>query len=235
MKWFKHDSDANNDAKLWKVRLKYGMEGYGLYWYCLELIAGNISETNLTFELEHDSEVIAGQTGIHYELVQEMMTYMCDLGLFEIRGNNIVCMKLLKRLDKSMTSNKGFRQMIDSAKENHDLVMTNPDLVMQDKTRLDKTRKEKTYRAAKRVPPRWSISDAGCDFALSVGMDQTTVTDQLDQFRDHEFKTARKDWDAAWRTWCRNWKKWRKDEKDRSSSDDFGSKLDNLRRKAGRL
>ena len=37
MKWFKHDSNANTDAKLKRVRMKYGMQGYGLYWYCLEI------------------------------------------------------------------------------------------------------------------------------------------------------------------------------------------------------
>ena len=42
MKWFKHDSDANQDAKLKKLRLKYGAQGYGIYWYCLELIARNV-------------------------------------------------------------------------------------------------------------------------------------------------------------------------------------------------
>ena len=30
MKWFKHDSDANLDAKLQNVLLDYGLEGYGL-------------------------------------------------------------------------------------------------------------------------------------------------------------------------------------------------------------
>jgi hypothetical protein len=59
MRWFKHDADANADAKLKKVRIKYGMQGYGLYWYCLELIAGNVDVDNITFELEHDAEIIA--------------------------------------------------------------------------------------------------------------------------------------------------------------------------------
>lgn len=147
VKWFKHDSDANTDAKLCKVRLKYGMEGYGLYWYCLELIVNSINENNLTFELEHDAEIISHQTGIHFERVQEMMTYMVDLGLFENNGGNIVCLKILKRLDKSMTSNKSFRLMIDGAKKNHDSVMTKSGLVMQDKTRLHYTRQEKTTTA----------------------------------------------------------------------------------------
>lgn len=213
MKWFKHDSNASSDAKILRVRMKYGMEGYGLYWHCLELIVGAIDESNLTFELEHDAEIISHQTGIHYERVQEMMAYMVEQGLFENRNGNITCMKLLKRLDKSMTSNKSFRAMLDAAKENHDSVMTESDSVMQDLTTQDLTTQKK-IRAAKRVPAKWTPSDDGLDFALEQGMDQPTTLDQLDQFRDHEFKTPRKDWDACWRTWCRNWKKWRKDEKD---------------------
>ena len=82
MKWFKHDSDAHMDAKLKRVQIKYGMVGYGLYWYCLELIASNVKQNSITFELDHDAEIISHDTGLHYEVVQEMITYMVDLGLF---------------------------------------------------------------------------------------------------------------------------------------------------------
>ena len=54
MKWFKHEATANMDAKLQEVLLDYGLEGYGLYWYCLELIAGNVEADKLTFELADD-------------------------------------------------------------------------------------------------------------------------------------------------------------------------------------
>lgn len=100
MKWYKHDANAHGDAKLERVRIKYGMEGYGLYWYCLELIAQTVEPHNLSFELEHDAEIIAHRTGIHFERVQEMMTYMVDLGLFEQREGVITCLKLAKRCDE---------------------------------------------------------------------------------------------------------------------------------------
>ena len=116
MKWFKHDSDANSDAKLKRVRMKYGLEGYGLYWYCLELITNDVSDTNLTFELEHDAEVIAFDVGIHQERVQEMMTYMVNVGLFENNNGRLTCLKILKRLDTSMTSNNAMRGLIQKAR-----------------------------------------------------------------------------------------------------------------------
>lgn len=100
MKWFKHDSDASNDAKLRKLRHKYGAQGYGVYWYCLELIARNVDEHNLTFELEHDSELIADDFKLSHELVQEMMIFMVNLGLFENDQGVITCLKMLTRTDE---------------------------------------------------------------------------------------------------------------------------------------
>jgi len=100
LKWMKHDSNANADAKLKKLRLKYGMEGYGVYWLCLEYVAANVEKHNLTFELEHDAELIAADTGIHYELISEMMAYMVKLGLFENDRGVITCLKMATRTDE---------------------------------------------------------------------------------------------------------------------------------------
>jgi len=100
MLWFKHDSDASNDAKLRKLRIKYGAQGYGIFWYCLELIARNVDKNNLTFELEHDAELIAEDFRLSSELVQEMMTYMVNLGLFENTDGIITCLKMSTRTDE---------------------------------------------------------------------------------------------------------------------------------------
>ena len=92
MKWFKHDSDANMDAKLQEVLLDYGLEGYGLYWYCIELITSKIDKDNLTFELEHDARIIARNTGSTVQRVEEMMRRFVALGLFDQSEGNIRCM-----------------------------------------------------------------------------------------------------------------------------------------------
>ncbi len=131
MKWFKHDTDASNDAKVKKLLIRYGAVGYAIYFHCIELIANDLNENNITFELEHDSEIIADNLKIKgtadksgIEIVEEIMKYIVDLGLFVDNGGRIICFKLLKRLDTSMTSNAKFRSLIMKAKESHDLVMT---------------------------------------------------------------------------------------------------------------
>ncbi len=112
MKWVKHDTDANQDAKLQNVLLDYGLEGYGLYWYCIELIASKVDKDNITFELEHDARIIARNVGSSAQKVTEIMKYFVELGLFECSNNVITCLKLAKRLDKSMTSNPQMRGII---------------------------------------------------------------------------------------------------------------------------
>ena len=131
MNWFKHDSDASSDAKIKKLLIRYGAVGYAVYFHSIELIAGDISENNLTFQLEHDSEIIADNLKIKgtadksgIEIVEEIMRYIVELGLFIESENRIFCTKLLKRLDTSMTSSPRFRSMITDAKESHDAVMT---------------------------------------------------------------------------------------------------------------
>ena len=112
MKWFKHDSDASQDNKLQNVLLDYGLEGYGLYWHCLELIAGKVDSDSVTFELEHDARVIARNVGCTPQKVEEMMRYFVNIGLFENANGVITCLKMAKRLDKSMTSNAEMRKTI---------------------------------------------------------------------------------------------------------------------------
>lgn len=150
MDWFKHDSNANLDEKLQEVLLDYGLEGYGLYWYCLELIVGRISQDNITFELKHDARIIARNTGSTPQKVEEMMRKFISLGLFENTNGSITCFKVAKRLMTSATSNPQMRVLIqniktDRSNENKELPVPSRhrhDEVMPDKIRLDKKRKE---------------------------------------------------------------------------------------------
>lgn len=163
MKWFKHDSDASSDAKIKKLLIRYGAVGYAVYFHCLELIAGNVSNDNITFELEHDSEIIADNLRIRgtsdksgVQVVEEIMRYLIDLNLFENHDGRITCFKMIKRLDSSMTSNSRFRKLIleaksrhtllpnnhDSNAKSHDPVMMNHDSVMQEENRIEENRRE---------------------------------------------------------------------------------------------
>lgn len=118
MEWFRHDSNANLDDKLQNVLLDYGLEGYGLYWYCIELIVGRVSHQNITFELKHDARIIARNTGSTPQKVEEMMKRFIELGLFENNDGVITCMKVAQRLSQSATSNVAMRQLLQKLTSN---------------------------------------------------------------------------------------------------------------------
>jgi Domain of unknown function (DUF4373) len=158
MKWFKHDSDASNDAKLKKLRLKYGAQGYGIYWYCLELISRNVDKHNLTFELEHDAELIADDFKLSADLVQHIMTYMVELELFENTNNIITCLKMATRTDEYT------QKLIQGANKCPDKLPTlsvhNPkkSVLIEEKRTEENILEDKTKRETT-IPKDFSISD----------------------------------------------------------------------------
>lgn len=110
------------DAKLQEVLLDYGLEGYGLYWYCLELIATNVTSDKLTFELEHDCRMIARNTGSTVQKVQEMMKKFIELELFDNCDGRVFCLKLAQRCDDFTA--KAVRRNMDKIQLNHNVRQT---------------------------------------------------------------------------------------------------------------
>ena len=144
MNWFQHDTASTQDAKIKKLLIRHGAVGYAVYFHCLELIASDLSETNLTFELEHDSEIIADNLRIQgtgeksgIQIVEEIMRTIVSLDLFSERNGHIFCFKLIKRINLSQTSKPAFRAAITNKRAellpimiNHDPIMTHHDPIM---------------------------------------------------------------------------------------------------------
>jgi len=129
--------------------LKYGAEGYAIYFHCLELIAGDVSENNITFELEHDAEIIADNLKIRPEQgisavdkVNNIMKYIIELGLFDESSGKIFCFKMAKRIDKSMVKNDLIKTIANKYEFS---VKTHEDsrkVLLEEKRREEKRREE---------------------------------------------------------------------------------------------
>lgn len=76
-------------------------------------------------------------------------------------------------------------------------------------------------KGAKRAPKDFAISVEMYAWAEDQGLDAITVNAQTDAFKDHEFKTARKDWQAVWRNWMRRHVEWREKNETRGRADSF--------------
>lgn len=123
MKWFKHDTDASIDAKLQELLLDYGAVGYGMYWYCIELIAKEVTPKNITFELEHDARIIARNLNLTVQEATNIMKRMVELELFDLSSNqNLRCVKLAYRLDDSLRKSVNTATIIKNFKENQEKV-----------------------------------------------------------------------------------------------------------------
>lgn len=69
------------------------------------------------------------------------MRYFVKTGLFEDSNGVITCLKIARRLDQSMTSNKQMREIIDNLKS-HDSVMIESAKPMQEEIRGDESIKD---------------------------------------------------------------------------------------------
>lgn len=219
MNWFQHDAGSTQDAKIKKLLIRHGAVGYAVYFHCLELIIGNVCEHNITFELEHDSEIIAdnlkiGGTGEKSgrEIVEEIMRTIIDLGLFTNENGHIFCYKLLKRINMSMTSNKGLREAIAQAKEeNHDTIMTHHDTIMlptylPTDLPTKPTNEQTPDKPAKRVtfqkPTLEQVREYCKERENKIDPEQW-----IDHYEANGWmvgKTKMKDWKATVRNWERN-------------------------------
>ena len=203
MEWFRHDSNANLDDKLQQVLLNYGLEGYGLYWYCIELIVNKVSATNITFEVKHDARVIARNTGSTHQKVEEMMKHFIELGLFENNQGQITCMKVAKRLSASATSNPQMRQIIHEINTLELPSCHRHDDVMKEEKRIEEKRINKTS-----LSKNFTISDRVISWANREGY--TNLQKHFDNFvlsaQSNGYKYS--DWDSAFMKAIRdNWAK----------------------------
>jgi hypothetical protein len=156
MKWFQHETNANRDPKLEKLLLKYGADGYALYFLCLELIAAPIDRTHINFDLEHDSEYLAARLHIDSRRVEEIMRYMIDLELFEFDQSSmkITCMHLALRLENSIVKNAELARV-------------------KKKVAAKLTRYKEKKQALKKANPGWSgmIPDSPGKFRTDIELD----------------------------------------------------------------
>lgn len=205
MKWLKHDANAHRDAKLKKLQIRYGMVGFGLYWFLVELIADKVDQFNLNFVLEEDAEIIAHETGLHQEDVESMVYYMVELNLFEESNGVITCLKLAKRLDQSMTSNPTMRKLINQIRENHGGVMTasamSHEAISADNTSIEK--KRKNNRSKSFVKPSIEQISKYCSERKN-GLDAEKIYDHYEANGWMRGKTKISDWKACVRTWEKN-------------------------------
>ena len=91
--YFSHDSNARNDQRLMKVRMKYGMEGYGIYFGLIEILREQKDYT-LNFD---DIESIAYGLMVDLNKVEDIVS---NFNLFHTEGDLFYSKSLKRRMEK---------------------------------------------------------------------------------------------------------------------------------------
>lgn len=211
MKWFKHSGSSLRTAAIERLIMEFGISGYGLYFACVEMIAGSLSPDNVTFELEHDAELLAHKFKMDTLQVERIMYRCIELGLFELADSgHVTCMKLALLVDDYFSRSPEIRSIAASplfleAKTHGDIRKSDTLRTKSDQIRLDKIRlEEKDKREPKRFhrPTVEQIREYCTERKNSV--DPQRFVDFYESKGWKIGKSPMKDWKAAVRTWERN-------------------------------
>ena len=150
MKYYKHMSDMSTDVRVKRLIRRFGIEGYGLYVYLLELIVRKLETQSPLPDLEETAQDIAGDMQMDTIRVEEIIKFAVEQELFsyEQTTGRVVAHKIYKYLEQSATRSEQIRGMISAYKssENRHIL---PSETVPDKS-VEQNRTEKN----RRVHPR---------------------------------------------------------------------------------
>lgn len=186
--YFPHDSNARNDSKILRLRMKYGAEGYGIYFMLLERLREEPDYTSVK-----DYNIIAFDFRVSADKVKSIIE---DFGLFaftengerfyseELKGKMEIKDEAARRKSeggkKGMSSRYAGNQPINNAvianlRDSYNIVTTNLKDSCNKKSKEKKSKenlkenafgvKEKPETAAEQEPeiPEGSFPDAGLE------------------------------------------------------------------------
>jgi len=58
------------------------------------------------------------------------------------------------------------------------------------------------------VPPEWEMSETLLAWTKKKGLTDKTIEDELESFKDHQYKRPMMKPDACWRNWVKNGIRW---------------------------
>lgn len=96
-RYFSHDANARIDPKILKLRMRYGMEGYGIYFAILEMMFGE-PDNALPF---NDDQFDAISYDLHTDLDMGAFIRACiEFGLFEADETNFWSPSFRRRMSE---------------------------------------------------------------------------------------------------------------------------------------
>lgn len=92
-----HDSNSRNDEAILELIAEYGMEGYGTYWFLVEMLRES-SELRLNWPVRAG---LAKATGVELSKLKQMLSTCFDLGLFAYNSEHFWSERLRRDVERS--------------------------------------------------------------------------------------------------------------------------------------
>ncbi len=128
MKWFKHLTESHTNFKHRKIVLENGIDAYGVYWVCVELVGQQGKKFTIKADEDWKSALI-DITKLNWERLEKYLISFSKV--------NLICPKALKQGDLAIP------KMNEYADEyNTRISRQYPDNIGVDKIRIDKIREE---------------------------------------------------------------------------------------------
>lgn len=131
MKWFQHQSDSYSNLKHQELIESFGIEGYGMWWVCCELVAQQGEEYRIK-NGKNWKKAIKHITKLDAERIEEILSFMAQINLIDKKWLNREVLAIPKMAEYSDDYTKKIQRV-----SGH-----NTDNVRQDKKRIDKNREE---------------------------------------------------------------------------------------------
>jgi hypothetical protein len=94
--YFPHDSNARQDVKILKLRIKHGWAGYGLYWGIIETLR---DQDNYAFEADQP-ELISLAVGCSIDEITPVLNTCLEVGLLKKEDGYIFSPSLKRRMER---------------------------------------------------------------------------------------------------------------------------------------
>ena len=143
MKWFQHQSNSHRDFNVEPLVDKYGMEGYGLFWLCGEIIA----EKGISYKITEDKgwkRYLMSRSKFPEGKLNEILNEMAELNLIDKKELDKGCLSMPKMENYSDDYTKKIRRVSEQSTDSVPTV-SGPDKIREDKIRLDKIREDNKY------------------------------------------------------------------------------------------
>lgn len=170
--YFSHDCDMRNDIKIKALRTKYGIKGYAFWCMILEVLT---NEENFEYSYsELDLELLAGDFGMEYEEIDDIINYCLRLQILQLSDDEsvIYSSKHKERFEPLLQKRERQREYIQSRRS----------------ASSKKTEPKKTEEKPK-APTKESKAVDECKKAFSeVYKERTGVVYSWTKTEDKEFK-----------------------------------------------